>query len=270
MKNDRPTDHGKPARRVFIKSFGCQMNVYDSQRMADVAAAEGYEQAASVEDADLIVLNTCHIRERASEKIYSELGKVRQLKDERASAGRETTLVVAGCVAQAEGAEILRRQPAVDIVVGPQNYHRLPQLLRAKRRGAGAVDTEFPLEDKFDHLPASAPEAIRARGVSAFVAVQEGCDKFCSFCVVPYTRGGEVSRPLAKVLAEIERLAGPASAKSPCSAKTSTGGGERRGGEGSAMGVVAGGSAAGGGWSAVDEVVGWVGGWVGEVDRLVE
>ncbi|MGO4872150.1 MAG: tRNA (N6-isopentenyl adenosine(37)-C2)-methylthiotransferase MiaB [Roseiarcus sp.] len=208
MKNDRPTDHGKPARRVFIKSFGCQMNVYDSQRMADVAAAEGYEQAASVEDADLIVLNTCHIRERASEKIYSELGKVRQLKDERASAGRETTLVVAGCVAQAEGAEILRRQPAVDIVVGPQNYHRLPQLLRAKRRGAGAVDTEFPLEDKFDHLPASAPEAIRARGVSAFVAVQEGCDKFCSFCVVPYTRGGEVSRPLAKVLAEIERLAG--------------------------------------------------------------
>ena len=153
------------------------------------------------------MLNTCHIRERASEKIYSELGKIRELKDERASAGRETTLVVAGCVAQAEGAEILRRQPAVDLVVGPQNYHRLPQLLRAKRRGAGAVDTEFPLEDKFDHLPASAPEAIRARGVSAFVTVQEGCDKFCSFCVVPYTRGGEVSRPLAKVLAEIERLA---------------------------------------------------------------
>jgi tRNA-2-methylthio-N6-dimethylallyladenosine synthase len=129
------------------------------------------------------------------------------LKDERANEGRETTVVVAGCVAQAEGGEILRRQPAVDIVVGPQNYHRLPQLLSARRRGAGTVDTEFPLEDKFDHLPASAPEAIRARGASAFVAVQEGCDKFCSFCVVPYTRGGEASRPVAKVLAEIERLA---------------------------------------------------------------
>jgi len=207
MKNDRRTERAKPARRVFIKSFGCQMNVYDSQRMADVAEREGYEEATSVEDADLIVLNTCHIRERASEKIYSELGKIRELKDHRAREGRETTLVVAGCVAQAEGAEILRRQPAVDLVVGPQNYHRLPQLLRARRRGVGAVDTEFPIEDKFDHLPASTPEAIRARGVSAFVTVQEGCDKFCSFCVVPYTRGGEASRPVAKVLAEIERLA---------------------------------------------------------------
>ena len=135
------------------------------------------------------------------------MARFRELKDNRASEGRETTLVVAGCVAQAEGAEIVRRQPAVDVVVGPQNYHRLPQLLRARRRGVGAVDTEFPLEDKFDHLPASTPEAIRARGVSAFVTVQEGCDKFCSFCVVPYTRGGEVSRPVAKVLAEIERLA---------------------------------------------------------------
>ncbi len=190
---------------MFIKSFGCQMNVYDSQRMADVAAQEGYEETTSIEDADLVVLNTCHIRERASEKIYSELGKIRELKEQRASAGRETTLVVAGCVAQAEGAEILRRQPAVDLVVGPQNYHRLPQLLR-ERPGAGVVDTEFPVEDKFDHLPASAPAAIRARGVSAFVTVQEGCDKFCSFCVVPYTRGGEVSRPVGQVLAEIERL----------------------------------------------------------------
>ncbi len=207
MKNNRLVDDARPVRRAFIKSFGCQMNVYDSQRMADVAGHEGYEKATNIEDADLIVLNTCHIRERASEKIYSELGKLRQLKDDRASEGRETTLVVAGCVAQAEGAEILRRQPAVDLVVGPQNYHRLPQLLRARRRGVGAVDTEFPLEDKFDHLPASAPEAIRARGVSAFVTVQEGCDKFCSFCVVPYTRGGEASRPLVKVLAEIERLA---------------------------------------------------------------
>ena len=195
-----------PDRRVFIKSFGCQMNVYDSQRMADVATEQGYRETSNVEDADLIVLNTCHIRERASEKIYSELGKIRELKEERAGAGLETTVVVAGCVAQAEGGEILRRQPAVDLVVGPQNYHRLPQLLRARRPG-GAVDTEFPVEDKFDHLPASAPEAIRARGVTAFVTVQEGCDKFCSFCVVPYTRGGEASRPPAQVLAEIERLA---------------------------------------------------------------
>jgi tRNA-2-methylthio-N6-dimethylallyladenosine synthase len=202
---DRQVEAASPARRVFIKSFGCQMNVYDSQRMADIAGREGYEEATAIEDADLIVLNTCHIRERASEKIYSELGKIRELKEERASAGRETTLVVAGCVAQAEGAEIVRRQPAVDLVVGPQNYHRLPQLLRARRPG-GIVDTEFPLEDKFDHLPDSTAAAIRSRGVSAFVTVQEGCDKFCSFCVVPYTRGGEVSRPPAKVLAEIERL----------------------------------------------------------------
>ncbi len=207
LTGERQAEDAKPGRRVFIKSFGCQMNVYDSQRMADVAGREGYEEATSVEDADLIVLNTCHIRERASEKIYSELGKIRELKEDRAREGRETTLVVAGCVAQAEGEEILRRQPAVDLVVGPQNYHRLPQLLRARRRGVGAVDTEFPLEDKFDHLPASTPEAIRARGVSAFVTVQEGCDKFCSFCVVPYTRGGEASRPVVKVLAEIERLA---------------------------------------------------------------
>jgi tRNA-2-methylthio-N6-dimethylallyladenosine synthase len=194
-------------RRVFVKSFGCQMNVYDSHRMTDVAVREGYEQAARIEDADLVVLNTCHIRERASEKIYSELGKVRELKEERESAGLETTIVVAGCVAQAEGDEILRRQSAVDLVVGPQNYHRLPQLLREARLRPGIVDTTFPLEDKFDHLPAPAPAAIRARGVSAFVTVQEGCDKFCSFCVVPYTRGAESSRPVAKVIEEIARLA---------------------------------------------------------------
>ncbi|MBV8662082.1 MAG: tRNA (N6-isopentenyl adenosine(37)-C2)-methylthiotransferase MiaB [Hyphomicrobiales bacterium] len=207
LQNDvtRDASEAKPDRQVFIKSFGCQMNVYDSQRMADVAADQGYREAASVEDADLIVLNTCHIRERASEKIFSELGKIRELKEQRAEAGRETTVVVAGCVAQAEGAEIIRRQPAVDLVVGPQNYHRLPQLLR-ERRGRGLVDTDFPVEDKFDHLPASAPAAIRARGVTAFVTVQEGCDKFCSFCVVPYTRGGEVSRPPEKVLDEIARL----------------------------------------------------------------
>ena len=194
-------------RRVFIKSFGCQMNVYDAERMADIAAEEGYREAHAVEDADLIVLNTCHIRERASEKIYSELGKLRELKDERRRAGRGTTLVVAGCVAQAEGAEILRRQPAVDVVVGPQSYHRLPELVREARLRPGVVAADFPAEDKFTHLPMSTPDAIRRRGVAAFVTVQEGCDKFCSFCVVPYTRGAEASRPVRAVVDEIARLA---------------------------------------------------------------
>ena len=199
--------HTRAPARAFVKSFGCQMNVYDSQRMVDIAAREGYAEATSAEDADLIVLNTCHIRERASEKIYSELGKLRALKDERRASGRRTTIVVAGCVAQAEGAEILRRQPAVDVVVGPQSYHRLPALLQEAARRSGVVDTEFPAEDKFAHLPASAPAAVARRGVAAFVTVQEGCDKFCSFCVVPYTRGAEASRPVAAVLAEIARLA---------------------------------------------------------------
>jgi tRNA-2-methylthio-N6-dimethylallyladenosine synthase len=193
-------------RRVFIKSFGCQMNVYDSQRMADVAGAEGYKETGNVADADLVILNTCHIRERASEKIFTELGMLRELKAERASRGRDTTLVVAGCVAQAEGGEILRRQPAVDFVIGPQSYHRLPELLSKRPSGAQRIETEFPLEDKFLHLPPSPAAAIRARGPTAFVTVQEGCDKFCSFCVVPYTRGGEVSRPVAQVLEEIARL----------------------------------------------------------------
>jgi tRNA-2-methylthio-N6-dimethylallyladenosine synthase len=192
---------------VFIKSFGCQMNVYDAERMADIAAEEGYREAHAVEDADLIVLNTCHIRERASEKIYSELGKLRELKDERRRRGRRTTLVVAGCVAQAEGAEILRRQPAVDVVVGPQSYHRLPELVREARLRPGVVAADFPAEDKFAHLPISTPGAIRRRGVAAFVTVQEGCDKFCSFCVVPYTRGAEASRPVRAVVDEIARLA---------------------------------------------------------------
>ena len=205
-EKDQTAYRAQNSRRVYVRSFGCQMNVYDSQRMADVAGKDGYRETEDIVEADLVILNTCHIRERASEKIYSELGKIRELKDARAAAGRETTLVVAGCVAQAEGREMLRRQPAVDLVVGPQNYHRLPTLLRAARSG-GVVDTEFPLEDKFDSLPAASPEAVRARGASAFVTVQEGCDKFCAFCVVPYTRGAETSRPVAKVLAEIESLA---------------------------------------------------------------
>jgi tRNA-2-methylthio-N6-dimethylallyladenosine synthase len=193
--------------RAFIKSFGCQMNVYDAERMGDLAAEAGYREAARVEDAELIILNTCHIRERASEKIFSELGKLRELKEQRGQKGQRTMLVVAGCVAQAEGAEILRRQPAVDVVVGPQSYHRLPQLLREARIHPGVVDTDFPAEDKFSQLPAPPLDAIRRRGVSAFVTVQEGCDKFCSFCVVPYTRGAEASRPVAAILEEIARLA---------------------------------------------------------------
>jgi tRNA-2-methylthio-N6-dimethylallyladenosine synthase len=203
-----PTALASPAgarpKRVFVKSFGCQMNVYDSQRMTDLALAEGYEETAEILDADLVVFNTCHIRERASEKLYSELGKAREIKEARADNGLSTKLVVAGCVAQAEGAEILRRQNAVDVVVGPQNYHRLPDLLR---KDHAVVDTDFAVEDKFEALPAPTPATVRARGVSAFVTVQEGCDKFCAFCVVPYTRGAEASRPAPKILAEIARLA---------------------------------------------------------------
>lgn len=193
-------------KKVYVKSYGCQMNAYDAERMADVLAPEGYIETQSAEDADLIVLNTCHIREKAAEKVYSELGRLRVMKDERANEGREATIVVAGCVAQAEGGEILRRAPAVDLVVGPQNYHNLPSLL-AQAKTRRMVDTEFPVEDKFDHLPAPSREKIVSRGVSAFLTIQEGCDKFCTFCVVPYTRGAEVSRSVAKILAEAERLA---------------------------------------------------------------
>src|SRR5216683_3145888 len=194
-------------RKLHIKSYGCQMNVYDSQRMTDTMAREGFVETASPEDADLIVLNTCHIREKAAEKVYSELGRIRQLKQGAAREGRKILVAVAGCVAQAEGDEIIRRAPVVDLVFGPQNYHRLPDLLARAERGAKVVDTEFALEDKFDHLAPASVAATRARGVSAFVTVQEGCDKFCTFCVVPYTRGSEVSRPVAKIVAEVERLA---------------------------------------------------------------
>ena len=193
-------------RKVFIKSFGCQMNVYDANRMADAMAAEGYAEAAAPEDADLVILNTCHIRERATEKVFSELGRLRELKDERAEAGRDLTIAVAGCVAQAEGQEIVRRQKAVDIVVGPQSYHRLPDMVRRARERQQSVDTEFPLEDKLDFVAPPSPARIQARGLSAFVTIQEGCDKFCTFCVVPYTRGAETSRPPEKVMAEVERL----------------------------------------------------------------
>jgi tRNA-2-methylthio-N6-dimethylallyladenosine synthase len=194
-------------RKVHIKSFGCQMNVYDSHRMADTLAPEGFAETAAPEDADLVILNTCHIREKAAEKVYSELGRMRVLKQAAARDGRRLVIAVAGCVAQAEGEEIIRRAPAVDLVVGPQSYHRLPALLTRVERGEGVVDTEFPVEDKFDLLAPPSRAATRARGVSAFVTVQEGCDKFCTFCVVPYTRGAEVSRPVAQILAEVARLA---------------------------------------------------------------
>jgi tRNA-2-methylthio-N6-dimethylallyladenosine synthase len=193
-------------KKVFVKSYGCQMNVYDAERMADVLATEGYSETKAVEEADLVILNTCHIREKAAEKVYSELGRVRELKQEREAQGKETRIVVAGCVAQAEGKEILRRQPAVDVVVGPQNYHHLPELLK-KARTERLVDTEFPIEDKFDHLLAPSRAKTISRGVSAFLTIQEGCDKFCTFCVVPYTRGAEVSRPVSKILDEAHRLA---------------------------------------------------------------
>jgi tRNA-2-methylthio-N6-dimethylallyladenosine synthase len=193
-------------RKLFVKSYGCQMNVYDSHRMADTLAAEGYVETGTPDDADLIILNTCHIREKAAEKVYSELGRMRVLKQEAAQQGREVKVAVAGCVAQAEGKEIVRRAPAVDLVFGPQSYHRLPEMLERATRGK-VVDTEFPVEDKFDHLAAPTKAATRKRGVSAFITVQEGCDKFCTFCVVPYTRGSEVSRPVAKIVAEAQRLA---------------------------------------------------------------
>jgi len=194
-------------RKLYIKSYGCQMNAYDSLRMADMLAPEGFTETTDVNDADLVVLNTCHIREKAAEKVYSEIGRLRMMKDEAADAGRKVTIAVAGCVAQAEGAEIMRRAPAVDLVVGPQSYHRLPGLLERAARGEHPVETEFPAEDKFDFLKNPTREKIRARGVSAFLTIQEGCDKFCTFCVVPYTRGAEVSRPVAKILGEAERLA---------------------------------------------------------------
>jgi tRNA-2-methylthio-N6-dimethylallyladenosine synthase len=190
-------------KKLFIKTYGCQMNVYDSDRMADALAPHGYEPTDVVDDADLVVLNTCHIREKASEKVFSELGRLAELRAE----GRDFLVAVAGCVAQAEGEEIARRAKGrVDLVFGPQSYHRLPELLLRVQRGAPVVETEFPQEDKFEHLPFAEKQVIRSRGLTAFLTVQEGCDKFCSFCVVPYTRGAETSRPVEQVLTEARRL----------------------------------------------------------------
>ncbi len=193
-------------RKLHIKSYGCQMNVYDAQRMVDTLAPEGFVETDSADEADLVILNTCHIREKASEKVYSELGRLRVMKDDAARSGRQMNIAVAGCVAQAEGEEIIRRAPVVDVVVGPQSYHHLPQLLARAKSAGRALETEFPLDDKFGFLPAPTRQAIRARGISAFVTVQEGCDKFCTFCVVPYTRGAEVSRPVARIIDDVKRL----------------------------------------------------------------
>jgi tRNA-2-methylthio-N6-dimethylallyladenosine synthase len=193
-----------PQKRLYIKTYGCQMNVYDSERMADLLRPLGYCASETPEGADLVVLNTCHIREKAAEKVYSELGRLKALKVARAAAGGSMTIAVAGCVAQAEGAEIMARQPAVDLVIGPQSYHRLPELIaRAHRSSGERLAADFATEEKFDALP----DERGVTGVSAFLTVQEGCDKFCSFCVVPYTRGAEYSRPVAAIVAEAERLA---------------------------------------------------------------
>ena len=192
-------------KSVFVKSYGCQMNVYDASRMLDVLAPLGYGATDQQDDADLVILNTCHIREKAAEKVYSELGRLRQNKDDRAEGERPLTIAVAGCVAQAEGEEILRRAPYVDLVFGPQTYHRLPGMLRDVQARAGrVVDTEFSGDDKFDNLPV----AGRVDGSSAFLTIQEGCDKFCTFCVVPYTRGAEFSRPVEAVRREAMHLVG--------------------------------------------------------------
>ncbi|MFV1875176.1 tRNA (N6-isopentenyl adenosine(37)-C2)-methylthiotransferase MiaB [Nioella sp.] len=186
-------------KKLFVKTYGCQMNVYDSERMAEALGSEGYVQVGTAEEADMILLNTCHIREKAAEKVYSELGRMKPLRE----ANPDLKIGVAGCVAQAEGEEIMRRQPMVDLVVGPQTYHRLPAMARAVEAGEKALDTDFPEEDKFLHLPkARKPK----RGPTAFLTVQEGCDKFCAFCVVPYTRGAEVSRPADRLLREAGEL----------------------------------------------------------------
>jgi len=190
-------------KKLYVKTYGCQMNVYDSARMAELMASAGYEQAASPAGADMILLNTCHIREKAAEKLFSDLGRLMPLKARKQKSGGTLVVAVAGCVAQAEGKEILKRQQAVDLVVGPQSYHRLPEMIARAARGAGHVlETDFPADEKFDALPGERT----SEGPAAFLTVQEGCDKFCTFCVVPYTRGAEYSRPVEQIAAEAERL----------------------------------------------------------------
>jgi tRNA-2-methylthio-N6-dimethylallyladenosine synthase len=192
-------------KTVFIKTFGCQMNIYDSERMIEALAPQGYSETADMAAADVVILNTCHIREKAAEKVYSDLGRIRDLRDERRAVGKDTLVAVTGCVAQAEGAEIIARSPVVDVVVGPQSYHRLPELLtKARGEGRSLVEIAFPEDDKFAGLPARS--TVQARSASAYLTVQEGCDKFCTFCVVPYTRGAEYSRPVDDLIAETRKL----------------------------------------------------------------
>ena len=199
MSQERPQ---RGPKRLFIETYGCQMNVYDSERMRDVLAPLGYAPVDRPDDADLVVLNTCHIREKATEKVYSEIGRLKRHKERRAAEGKTTSIVIAGCVAQAEGEEIIRRAPAVDLVVGPQAYHKLPELIaRTARKTGERLAADFSAQEKFDALPARAPD-----GASAYLSIQEGCDKFCTFCVVPYTRGAEFSRPVADVLGEARSL----------------------------------------------------------------
>jgi tRNA-2-methylthio-N6-dimethylallyladenosine synthase len=191
-------------KKFYIETHGCQMNVYDSARITDLLGPMGFAPTATAEDADLVILNTCHIREKATEKVYSELGKLKLVKDRAAREGRNIFIGVAGCVAQAEGSEIIARQSAVDIVVGPQSYHRLPVLIDRLTRGEGkTVELDFPAQEKFDALPLKRASS----GPAAFLTIQEGCDKFCTFCVVPYTRGAEFSRPVAKIEQEAKQLA---------------------------------------------------------------
>ncbi|MEO0384696.1 MAG: tRNA (N6-isopentenyl adenosine(37)-C2)-methylthiotransferase MiaB [Pseudomonadota bacterium] len=202
MSSNKP----QAAKKVFIKTYGCQMNVYDSDRMADALAPAGYAATQDQNDADLILLNTCHIREKAAEKVYSELGRLRKVKGDRAALGKDTMIGVAGCVAQAEGEEIARRADVVNLVVGPQSYQALPDMVARASQGERVVITEFPNEDKFDAIGMTPKKVLASRGPTAFLTVQEGCDKFCTFCVVPYTRGAEVSRDVAKILSEARTM----------------------------------------------------------------
>ena len=197
--SDSDSNAGPPPKKLFIKTYGCQMNVYDSERMAESLGTQGYVTTDVAADADMILMNTCHIREKAAEKMYSELGRLKPLKINKP----DLKIGVAGCVAQAEGAEIIRRQPMVDLVVGPQSYHRLPAMEQAVARGEKALDTEFPEDDKFETLKS---RSKAKRGPAAFLTVQEGCDKFCAFCVVPYTRGAETSRPADRIIREAHEL----------------------------------------------------------------
>ncbi len=193
-------------KKVFVKTYGCQMNVYDSARMQDALEQDGYVKTTEIEDADLVLLNTCHIREKAAEKVYSDIGRIRKFKDARAETNRPMQIGVTGCVAQAEGSEILKRAKAVDLVAGPQTYHRLGEIVRRAEMGERPVETEFEIEEKFAKLPLATKKQVQSRGVAAFLTVQEGCDKFCTFCVVPYTRGAEVSRSVEQILEEARSL----------------------------------------------------------------